>query len=32
MSFAEWTSDGRPPTPCWRGLRPDKAPRDVKRE
>ncbi|MBF6328017.1 non-homologous end-joining DNA ligase [Nocardia transvalensis] len=31
VSFTEWTGDGRLRHPSWRGLRPDKAPRDVKR-
>ena len=30
--FAEWTRDGRMRHPSWRGLRPDKAPEDVRRE
>ncbi|MFQ6396753.1 non-homologous end-joining DNA ligase [Nocardia sp. KC 131] len=32
VSFAEWTGDGRLRHPSWRGFRPDKAPRDVRRE
>jgi bifunctional non-homologous end joining protein LigD len=32
VRFAEWTRDGRLRHPAWRGLRPDKAPRDVVRE
>ena len=30
--FHEWTRDGRMRHPSWRGLRPDKAPEDVRRE
>lgn len=30
VSFTEWTSDGRLRHPSWRGLRPDKAPHEVK--
>lgn len=30
--FAEWTPSGRLRHPSWRGLRPDKTPRDVVRE
>jgi bifunctional non-homologous end joining protein LigD len=30
--FGEWTADGRLRQPVWRGLRPDKRPREVKRE
>jgi bifunctional non-homologous end joining protein LigD len=30
--FSEWTRDGRMRHPSWRGLRPDKAPEDVRRE
>ncbi len=30
--FAEWTADGRLRHPSWRGLRPDTAPGDVRRE
>lgn len=32
VSFTEWTGDGRLRHPSWRGLRPDKAPGEVKRE
>ncbi len=32
VSFTEWTGDGRLRHPSWRGLRPDKAPREVVRE
>jgi bifunctional non-homologous end joining protein LigD len=32
VQFAEWTRDGRLRHPSWRGLRPDKAVRDVVRE
>jgi bifunctional non-homologous end joining protein LigD len=32
VAFTEWTSDGRLRHPSWRGLRPDKAARDVVRE
>jgi len=30
--FTEWTPDGRLRHPSWRGLRPDKAPEEVRRE
>jgi len=30
--FTEWTPDGRLRHPSWRGLRPDKAPGEVRRE
>jgi bifunctional non-homologous end joining protein LigD len=30
--FGEWTADGRLRQPVWRGLRPDKRPREVRRE
>ncbi|WP_327117383.1 hypothetical protein OHB12_07380 [Nocardia sp. NBC_01730] len=30
VSFTEWTSDGRLRHPSWRGLRPDKEPRQAK--
>ncbi|MFI5776247.1 non-homologous end-joining DNA ligase [Nocardia sp. NPDC051570] len=32
VSFAEWTGDGKLRHPSWRGLRPDKSPREVIRE
>jgi bifunctional non-homologous end joining protein LigD len=32
VAFGEWTRDGRLRHPTWRGLRPDKQPRDVVRE
>ena len=32
VRYSEWTSDGRLRHPSWRGLRPDKAPADVKAE
>ncbi|MFD0362933.1 non-homologous end-joining DNA ligase [Nocardia sp. GCM10030253] len=32
VAFTEWTSDGRLRHPSWRGLRPDKSPREVTRE
>jgi bifunctional non-homologous end joining protein LigD len=32
VQFGEWTSDGRLRHPSWRGVRPDKAPKDVRRE
>jgi bifunctional non-homologous end joining protein LigD len=32
VEFSEWTRDGRLRHPRWRGLRPDKAPADVRRE
>ena len=32
VRFSEWTRDGRMRHPAWRGLRPDKAPEDVRRE
>ncbi|MQY30474.1 Multifunctional non-homologous end joining DNA repair protein LigD [Nocardia sp. RB56] len=32
VSFTEWTGDGRLRHPSWRGLRPDKSPREVVRE
>jgi bifunctional non-homologous end joining protein LigD len=32
VTFTEWTGDGRLRHPSWRGLRPDKEPRDVVRE
>ncbi|WP_433756536.1 non-homologous end-joining DNA ligase [Nocardia sp. CA-135398] len=31
VTFAEWTGDGRLRHPSWRGLRPDKTPREVTR-
>ncbi|HXQ19485.1 MAG TPA: non-homologous end-joining DNA ligase [Acidimicrobiales bacterium] len=30
--FSQWTKDGRMRHPSWRGLRPDKSPKDVVRE
>ena len=30
--FTEWTPDGRLRHPSWRGLRPDKAPGEIRRE
>jgi bifunctional non-homologous end joining protein LigD len=32
VQFGEWTSDGRLRHPSWRGVRPDKAPAEVRRE
>ncbi len=32
VTFSEWTSDGSLRHPAWRGLRPDKAPEDVRLE
>ena len=32
VRYSEWTSDGRLRQPSWRGLRPDKEPRDVVTE
>ncbi|PZS20944.1 MAG: DNA ligase [Pseudonocardiales bacterium] len=32
VAFTEWTTDGLLRHPAWRGLRPDKAPRDVRPE
>jgi bifunctional non-homologous end joining protein LigD len=32
VTFAEWTRDGRLRQPAWRGLRPDKAAIEVRRE
>jgi bifunctional non-homologous end joining protein LigD len=32
VEFAEWTSAGRLRQPRWRGWRPDKAVKDVRRE
>lgn len=32
IAFTEWTSDGRLRHPSFHGLRPDKAPEDVRRE
>ncbi|WP_019143896.1 ATP-dependent DNA ligase [Aeromicrobium massiliense] len=32
VTFSEWTSDGNLRHPAWRGLRPDKAPEDVRPE
>jgi bifunctional non-homologous end joining protein LigD len=32
VTFSEWTRDGRLRHPSWRGLRPDKAPEEVRRE
>jgi bifunctional non-homologous end joining protein LigD len=32
VTFTEWTGDRRLRHPAWRGLRPDKEPRDVVRE
>jgi len=32
VTFSEWTRDGMMRHPPWRGLRPDKAPQDVRRE
>lgn len=32
VTFAEWTADGSMRHPSWRGLRPDKNPRDIHRE
>lgn len=32
VAFTEWTSDGRLRHPSFRGLRPDKDPREVRRE
>ncbi len=32
VRFTEWTKDGQIRHPAWRGLRPDKAPREVARE
>ncbi|MGN6474672.1 MAG: non-homologous end-joining DNA ligase [Mycobacteriales bacterium] len=32
VQFGEWTADGRLRHPSWRGVRPDKEPRDVRRE
>lgn len=32
IEFGEWTSTGVARHPRWRGLRPDKSPRDVRRE
>lgn len=32
VRFQEWTAEGRLRNSVWRGLRPDKQPRDVKRE
>lgn len=32
VAFGEWTRDGRLRHPTWRGLRPDKAPEQVRRE
>ena len=32
VAFTEWTREGRMRHPTWRGLRPDKDPRDVRRE
>lgn len=32
VAFSEWTQDGRMRHPSWRGLRPDKAPSDVRVE
>ncbi|HSF26640.1 MAG TPA: non-homologous end-joining DNA ligase [Actinomycetes bacterium] len=32
VAFSEWTRDGRLRHPRWRGLRTDKAPKDVRRE
>ncbi|ORW05378.1 ATP-dependent DNA ligase [Mycobacterium kyorinense] len=32
VRYSEWTSDGRLRQPSWRGLRPDKAPDEVRRE
>jgi bifunctional non-homologous end joining protein LigD len=32
VAFTEWTSDNLMRHPSWRGLRPDKEPRDVHRE
>jgi bifunctional non-homologous end joining protein LigD len=32
VSFAEWTADGLLRQPVWRGLRPDKAAAEVRRE
>jgi bifunctional non-homologous end joining protein LigD len=32
VAYTEWTTDGRLRHPAWRGLRPDKRPRDVVRE
>jgi DNA ligase D-like protein (predicted ligase)/DNA ligase D-like protein (predicted polymerase)/DNA ligase D-like protein (predicted 3'-phosphoesterase) len=32
VRYSEWTSDGRLRQPSWRGLRPDKAPDEVRKE
>jgi bifunctional non-homologous end joining protein LigD len=32
IEFGEWTSTGVARHPRWRGLRPDKSPRDVRLE
>jgi bifunctional non-homologous end joining protein LigD len=32
VRYGEWTRDGRLRHPSWRGVRPDKEPRDVRRE
>ncbi len=32
VQFGEWTGDGRLRHPSWRGVRPDKAPKDIRRE
>lgn len=32
VAFTEWTADGLLRHPCWRGLRPDKSPEDVRPE
>jgi bifunctional non-homologous end joining protein LigD len=32
VEFSEWTGDRYLRHPSWRGLRPDKAPTEVKRE
>jgi bifunctional non-homologous end joining protein LigD len=32
VQFSEWTRDGNLRQPSWRGLRPDKSPREVVRE
>jgi bifunctional non-homologous end joining protein LigD len=32
VEFGEWTGEGRLRHPTWRGLRPDKSPKDVRRE
>ena len=32
VAFTEWSSDGMMRHPAWRGLRPDKQPREVRRE